>query len=128
MILALRSLPCSVVRPLLFFCFSLNRWPHARVWTKQKKRSRAQCIGWIHRNSRKRDRKKNTLSSERNWYLEVRPDGHLLSWPSGLRQQAHLREVSPCASSNPVWRTLFFFFAELFAVYVKVLGILLRFS
>ena len=80
----------SAIRAL-FFCFSLNRWPHARVRTKKKKRSRAQCIGWIHRNSRKNDRKKNTLSSERNWYLEV---GNTLSsernWYLEVGHRSHL--------------------------------------
>ena len=113
------------LRPLFFFfCFSLNN-----IWIQgfgpKKKRSRAQCIGWIHRNSRKRDRKKNTLSTERNWYLEVGPNDHLFLWP---RWQRIRLTIGRSRVRAPPGALFFSFLKHFFRFFSKVLGILLRFS
>ena len=72
--------------------------------------------------------KKNTLSTERNRYLEVGRRNRLLPWPSRLRQQPHLRKGSPRTGSNPIRRILFSFLQHFLRFNMKVLGILLRFS
>ena len=96
---------------------------------KKKKRSRAQCIGWIHRNSRKSDRKKNTLSSERNWYLTHWAQRGIGIWRSSIsiiclhgimgKRQPPNREVT---GSKPLRCIVFFFFAALFAFYYDSFG------
>ena len=93
-----------------------------------KKRSRAQCIGWIHRNSRKSDRKKKHTELREELVFGGRrapPSAPVAEW---LGHQPLNRKVSARAGSNPVRRTLFSFLQHFLSFHLKVLGILLRFS
>ena len=98
----------------LFFVSRLTAGRMQGSGPKQK-RSRPQCICWIHRNSRKSDRKKNTLSSERNWYLEVGPHDHLFLWPRW--QRVRLTSCRSRVRAPP--GALFFHFCSTYSVFFR---------
>ena len=72
-----------VIRPLLFFCFSLNNiWIHGFEPKKKNALVLSVWAGYIEI-PEKATEKKNTLSSEGNWHLEVGHRSHMLAWHNG---------------------------------------------
>ena len=105
--------PLSTIRPLLFFCFSLNRQPHTRVWAKTKRRSRAQCVGQIHQNSQKSDKKKRHTEHREEWWCGTKT--HLMSfeillgcglWFPHLVPESLMAERSKAVASDAVAKLL----------------------